>query len=183
MSETEIISLCQSWKLEYFEKIYEKYIDEIYKFVYLKTFDKELSQDITSQTFLKSIDKIKQFKNNEKKSNFRAWLYRISYNLIIDNSKHKSNFSLDDFLEIWYDLDFWKTLDNKEKLKKIFRYFDTLNKKHKEILIMRFWNDLSFKEISEITWEKVDNCKQIVSRSLKNIPNEYLIVFLLLILI
>jgi RNA polymerase sigma-70 factor (ECF subfamily) len=66
--------------------LYEKYFDQIYKFIFLKTFDKELTEDLTSQTFLKAIDKIKSFKNDEN-ANFRAWLYRVAYNLTIDEFK------------------------------------------------------------------------------------------------
>lgn len=180
MTEKEIISLCQKWKLENFWQLYEKYFQEIYKFVYLKTFDKELCEDITSQTFLKALDKINSFKNDEN-SNFRAWIYKISYNLIIDNYKNKKeNLDLSEILEIWYDSNFWKDLDNKEKLKKVFKYFDTLNPKHKQILIMRIWDDLSYKEISELTWENLDNCKKIVSRSLSKIPSEIILSLLFL---
>jgi RNA polymerase sigma-70 factor (ECF subfamily) len=72
--------------LDYFSELYETYFDKIYKFVFLKTYDKELAQDITSETFLKALDKINTFKNN-KESSFNAWIYRIAYNLIIDDYK------------------------------------------------------------------------------------------------
>jgi len=42
-------------------------------------------------------------------------------------------------------------LDNKEKLREVFAYFDTLKEKHKQILLMRLWDDLSYKEISVLT--------------------------------
>lgn len=182
MTEQEIIMSCQKWNLENFSILYEKYIDEIYKFIYLKTYDKEICEDLTSETFFKALNKINSFKNDEN-SNFRAWIYRIAYNLIIDNYKSlKEDVCIDDILEIWYDNDFWKNLDNKNKLEKIFKYFDTLNKKHKDILIMRLWDDLSYKEISELTWESLDNCKKIVSRTLSKIPNEYMMILLILLL-
>jgi RNA polymerase sigma factor (sigma-70 family) len=65
-------------------------------------------------------------------------------------------------------------LDNKEKVREIFNFFDTLNQKHKQILIMRFWDELSFKEISELTGESVDNCKKIVSRTVMKLGSEYM---------
>lgn len=182
MSEQEIIHLCQKWNLQNFSQLYEKYIDEIYKFIYLKTYDKELSEDITSQTFLKALDKINSFKNDEN-SNFRAWLYRIAYNLVIDNYKSKKEYlNIEEIIENWYVNDFWQELDNKEKLKEVLKYFNTLKDKQKEILIMRLWDDLSYKEISEITWESVDNCKKIVSRALQKIPESSLSLLFLLLL-
>ncbi len=182
MSEKEIIDLCQKWKQEHFWELYEKYVDAIYKFIYLKTYDKELSEDLTSQTFLKALDKIKSFKNDDD-SNFRAWIYRIAYNLVIDNySSKKETVQIDELLEFGYDENFGQNLDNKEKLKEIFAYFDTLKEKHKQILIMRLWDDLSYKEISELTWESLDNCKKVVSRTLANIPTTYMSLLLILLL-
>lgn len=181
MSEKEVIDLCQNGKIEYFSWLYENYVDAIYKFIYLKTYDKEIAEDITSITFLKAFEKINTFKNIEW-ANFRAWLYRIAYNQIIDSYKSKKeSISMEEILEIWYQEDFWKNLDNKEQLKEVLAYFDTLKPRHKEILIMRLWDDLSYKEISEITWESVDNCKKVVSRTLKQLPNTYasLLLFLL----
>lgn len=182
MTEKEIINLCQKWFVENFSHLYETYFDQIYKFVFLKTYDKELSEDITSQTFLKAFDKINTFKNN-KDANFRAWIYRIAYNLIIDNYKQKKEIlNIDEILETWYDINFWQDLDNKDQIKEVFEYFWTLKDKHKEILIMRLWDDLSYKEISELTWESVDNCKKIVSRTLTKIPSTYLSLLIILLL-
>jgi RNA polymerase sigma-70 factor (ECF subfamily) len=151
MSEKELIDLCQSGKLDYFSELYETYAEAIYKFVYLKTYDKEESEDITSKTFMKAFEKIHTFKNIDG-SNFKAWLYRIAYNLVIDTYKSKKEqISMEDILEIGYQNDFAKNLDNKDQIKEVFAYFDTLNPRHKEIIVMRLWDDLSYKEISEIT--------------------------------
>jgi RNA polymerase sigma-70 factor (ECF subfamily) len=72
--------------LEHFSELYDIYFDKIYKFVFLKTYDRQLAQDITSETFFKALDKINTFKNN-KESSFKAWIYRIAYNLVIDDYK------------------------------------------------------------------------------------------------
>jgi DNA-directed RNA polymerase specialized sigma24 family protein len=50
----------------------------------------QLSQDITSETFYKALDKIGSFKNTDD-SNFKAWIYRIAYNLVVDNYKKDNN--------------------------------------------------------------------------------------------
>lgn len=182
MSDIEIVLLCQENKLENFWVLYEKYVWEIYNFIYKKTFDTELCEDLCSQTFLKALDKIQTFKV-ENDANFRAWLYRISYNLLIDNYKWKKEIlNINEILELWYDNDFAKNLDNKNKLQEVLKFFETLKPKQKEILMMRLWDDLSYKEISQITGESIDNCKKIVSRTLANIPVTYMQIFFILLL-
>lgn len=170
MNDLEIVLECQKWKLDLFSSLYEKYVDEIYKFIYLKTYDKELSEDLTSQTFFKAIDKLHTFKVNDQ-ANFRAWLYRVAYHLIVDEYKsRKENVSLEEVVEFWYQNDIGTQIDYKDQLQEILNFFETLNPKHKEILTMRLWDDLSYKEISQITWESLDNCKKIVSRTLAKVP-------------
>lgn len=183
MTEQEIISQCKIGKFEYFWELYEKYVDQIYRFVYLKTYDSDVSEDITSQTFFKAIDKISTFKNDET-SNFRAWLYRIAYNLVVDTyKKDTAHISSQEILEIGYSQDFEKNIENKQKIEEILAYLDTLKPSHKQILIMRFWDDLSYKEISEVTWESLANCKKVVSRTLQNIPSSLYNILIILLLI
>lgn len=180
MTEQQIINSCQKWNLEFFSILYEKYFEEIYKFIYLKTFDKETAQDICSETFFKAINKINSFKNEEN-SNFRAWIYRIAYNLVIDNYKQNNeDLSLEYAYEIWNNKDFWEDFDNKQKIKKVLKYLDKINPKHKQIIIMRIWDDLSYSEISQVTWESLDNCKKVVSRTLAKIPSEILLLAIIL---
>jgi len=69
-------------------------------------------------------------------------------------------------------------------LKEVFLYIKDLKKEHRDILIMRLWDNLSYKEISEITWKNVDNCKKIFSRNMKNINwNITMTIFILLFMI
>lgn len=181
MLDIELVKHCQNWELDYFWELYDRYIDKIYKFIYLKTTDKELSEDLTSEVFLKALNKIDKFKQKEK-ATFKSWIYKIAYNLVIDYYRGKKEDSnLEDYMNLWKLEDFWKQVDDKEKLKKVLKYLNTLKEEHKEIIIMRIWEDLSYKEISEIKWISVDNCKQIFCRTIKKIDGNILVLVLVLI--
>jgi len=174
MSEYELIEQCQNGKLDFFSELYTNYVDKIYKFVYIKTSNQELAEDLTSQTFLKALDKIDTFKNTPE-SSFKAWIYRIAYNLIIDTYKtKKETVSIDEFFDIGYDTHFGEHLDQKDALQKVFEYFNTLKEKQKQMVLLRIWHDLSYQEIAEITGENVLNCRKIVSRVLAKIPENIL---------
>ncbi len=182
MEDIDIAKKCISWNLESFWKLYDKYIDKIYKFVFLKTSSKEVAEDITSDIFLSALNNISKFKIGDN-SSVQAWLYKIAYNKVIDFYKtNKETSEIWDYLEVWVLEKFWENLDNKNKLKEVFEYLKSYKKNQREVFILRIWDDLSYNEISQITWQSINNCKKIVSRILKSINANFVILLLTLIL-
>lgn len=183
MKDIEIIQKCQEGKLNFFSKLYDKYIDEIYKFIYLKTTNKQIAEDIVSESFMSALENINSFKIDEK-SNFRAWIYKISYNKFVNfyNKKDKTC-DICDYLDLKEEIDIWKDLDDKNKVSEVKKYLWNIKKRDRDIMIYRIWNDLSYKEIAEITWVSVDNCKKIVSRTLKDISANFVLFLIMIFLI
>lgn len=70
-----------------FSAIYDKYIDKIYRFVFLKVSSPEVAEDLTSDTFLRGWEVYK--KDNNKIQNYQAFLYKIANNLVIDYYRFK----------------------------------------------------------------------------------------------
>lgn len=182
LSDDQLVELCQKGNLDSFSFLYERYIDAIYRFVYMKVFETPLAEDITSDIFFKVLNKINSYELDWKAS-FKTWIYTIAQNTVIDfyRTKKKSH-DIEEIIETAsQENDFWQEIDNKDKLRKILAFLDTQSEKTKEIVVMRFWDDLSFKEISQITGESVDNCKKIVSRTLKKMDITYFLILLTLI--
>lgn len=172
MSDLELIAKYKKWNNESFSILYNKYIDLIYKFVYLKVWNKEEAEDLTSEIFIKVFNSIMTF-SAEYENSFKSWIYKIAYNKVIDYYRQKKEkVSLDESFEIWIVEDFAKNLDNKQKLQDVINFLKTIKKEQAEIIFMRIWYDLSYSEISHITWKTEDNCKKIVSRTLKKIVSE-----------
>ncbi len=181
MEDLIIIEKCKGWDFWEFSIIYDKYVDLIYKFIYLKTTNKEVSEDLTQEVFFSVINKISTFQIKEG-SSFKAWIYKIAYNKTIDfYKKNREILDIKDYLDYWDNIDFWKNIDNKDKLKEIFQSLQNYKKEHREVFLLRIWNDLNYSEIAEITWLKKDNCKKIVSRMLKEINSNMLVLLLFLI--
>ncbi|MCT4616903.1 MAG: RNA polymerase sigma factor [Candidatus Gracilibacteria bacterium] len=179
--EIAFIEDCQKGNKENFAYLYDMYSEKIYNYIFSKTFDREMAEDLTSETFFKALDKIKSFKMGEKAS-FQAWIYRIAHNKIIDfYRKKKEDVTLEDYLDIKVEeIDFGANFDNKQKLKEVFKYFNTLKTEQRDILIMRIWDGLSYKEISQISGKSVSNCKKIVSRTLSKVNGDIVLALLLL---
>ncbi len=175
MEELKIIKKIQAWEKALFWELYEKYVDEIYKFVYLKTTNVEISQDLVSETFFSALQNIWNFDTDKDSANFRAWLYKIAYNKVINFYKIKDRETeISDILDLPCEENFSCDIDNKDTLKNILCYLNTLTKKERDVIIYRIWYDLSFSEISEILGLSLDNCKKISSRTLKKISANFL---------
>lgn len=178
MKDVEKVKQIQIWNKEVFSILYEDYVDEIYKFIYLKTLDVEKSEDLTSETFISALKNISNFDTENPESNFKAWIYKIAYNKVINFYKTKDReVEFSDNLDLSFETDFWKNLDNKEKLKNILNYLGTLKKQEREIIIYRIWYDLSFSEIAEVLWISTENCRKISSRTMKKISANFLALF------
>jgi len=70
-----------------FSAIYDKYIDKIYRFVFLKVSSQEVAEDLTSDTFLRGWESYKS--NKDKVQNYQSFLYKIANNLVIDYYRFK----------------------------------------------------------------------------------------------
>ena len=149
--------------METFVFLYDKYVEKIYKFLYFRTFDQDLAEDITSQTFLKAMDKIKTF--NPNKGTFQAWLYQIARNLLIDSyRKKKPTENIDAHFDLASDINLEsetsKTLTN-ETLRKLLL---SLPAESQELVSMRLWDEMSYAQISEVTGKNEGALKMQFSR-------------------
>lgn len=178
----DAIQLCKKWELDNFSIIYDAFVQKIYNFCYNKTFDTELTEDLVSEIFFKLLKSIEKFPWNTERE-LSARIYRMAYNLVIDNyrSKKSEKVDLEDIENtISYNEDYSWKIDNDNKIQEILDYLEDLPKNQKDVIIMRFWDDLPYKEISEITWLSLDNCKKIVSRNLWKLKETISIILLVI---
>ncbi len=140
----------------------EKHKDSVYRFIYSKLYNKALSEDIFQDTFIKVIQNLKLGKYNEK-GKFLPWVMRIAHNLVIDHFRRNSRvkkvnikLSIEDRVDIFTILE--TDEDNIESLMIREQTMQSLNSllvylppTQQEVIHLRFYMGLSFKEISEDT--------------------------------
>jgi len=170
-NEIEIIKKCQAGNLDDFTLLYDAYVKKIYNFIYYRTQHKETAEDLTSRAFMKALEKISSFEN--EKGSFSSWLYRIARNSVIDyyrTKKHDADIS--DIWDLASEENIERDLDTKEKLKKVDEYLKNLKSEQREIIIMRVWQELSYKEIAEIIGKSEASCKMTYARALAKLKQE-----------
>ncbi len=136
----------------------EKHQTRIYGFIYSKISDRDLSDDIFQDTFIKVIKTLKSNSYNEE-GKFLPWVMRIAHNLVIDHFRKSRKMPMlretEEFSIFSVLPDNSETIENEiislqieNDIKKIIK---ELPEDQKEVLMMRIYQDLSFKEISELT--------------------------------
>lgn len=178
------IQHCQEGRNEAFSTVYEHFIDKIYRFVFHKTMDDETTQDIVSDVFFKAFKSIERFSGTTEQE-LSSWIYRIAYNSVIDHYRTQKEHTDLEVIEETHgtSTDYASQIDGNMTLENVLGYLETIPEEQKNILIMRIWDDLSYKEIAEITGKNVDACKKIVSRIMAqisaNVTFLFFIVFIL----
>lgn len=89
MDERELVEKAKKDK-KYFEKLYEMYFDKIYSYIYYRTFNHLITEDLTSETFIKVLRSLDRFEWKENGS-FSAWIFRIAQNVVNDYYRNKKN--------------------------------------------------------------------------------------------
>lgn len=159
---------CQLGDTEAFGVLYDRYIDKIYRFVYYKIFVKEVAEDITSDVFHKALLKIGSF--DSEKGTFSAWIYRIARNSVIDHYRtNKSEVSIEDVFDVGVDERTAEALDAISDLKKVTTYLETLSAKQREIITLRVWEEMSYKEIAALVGGSEDSVKMAFSRGIRDL--------------
>lgn len=157
---------------EAFEELYDQNVDNIYRFIFFKIGKKEEASDLSSLTFLKTWEYI-QKTSLKKKDTLRALLYKIARNIVIDHYREnkKESFSLDDEnnkIDIVDEgIDIEKNASDKFDYEVLSVKMMELKNEYREVLVMRYLNDLSLDEISQITGKKKINVRVLMHRATK----------------
>ena len=130
----------------------------IYSFIFSKVFDKDIAEDIFQDTFIKVIKTLKRGKYNEE-GKFLPWVMRISHNLVIDHfrkNKRMPKFENSGDFNIFSvlcdsDLNAEKQIIKDQIEADVQELIKELPEDQLEVLVMRIYKDMSFKEISERT--------------------------------
>ncbi len=163
--------------IEAFEKLYLKYKLILFNFILSLTHDRELSEDIFQETFIKIIDNITSY----KPSNFKAYLFTIARNLVIDHMRKKSSTTeknISSLIEKDDENDNFKLMLEKDsednaikniESKDIQSAIEELSEEYREIIYLKHFAGLRFKEISQITSTPVGTLLSRFKRALEKL--------------
>jgi RNA polymerase sigma-70 factor (ECF subfamily) len=166
----ELVISIQSGEKESFGELYSLFLNDVYKFVYFKVPEEEV-EDLTETVFLKVWEKIHTFK--EQGVAFRAWLLRIAQNTVIDYYRtKKETVDLEEIVELSdHNASPVKDLEETFEKERLRKAMEQLPENYREMLTLKFINDLSNEEIEAITKKPQSAIRVLQFRALKKLKD------------
>ena len=159
MTDEALVALYAHGNNSAFDVLLNRYKKSIYSYIFFIVHNRDLAEDIFQDTFLKVIMTIKQGRYTDT-GKFKAWITRIAHNLIIDNfrqGRYENTISNDEVeVDLLNDIKLCDSNIEDEMIQEqvfldIKKLINHLPDSQREVLEMRFYQDMSFKEIADIT--------------------------------
>ena len=159
LTDEELVQLYAEGNNEAFDVLLLRHKKRVYTYIYTTVKDVDIANDLFQETFIKAITTNKRGGYTEK-GKFSSWILRISHNLTIDYFRKEKNentisneeYGLDLLNNIkLYDTDMQEHSDKEETLTNLVGLIELLPDCQKEVLKMRIFEDISFKDIADKT--------------------------------
>ena len=159
MTDDMLVTLYLEGNNSAFDTLLNRHQDRLFNYIFFLVRSREVAEDIFQETFVKAITTLQQgrYQNDGK---FAAWITRIAHNLVIDQFRVERNENTVSNDEAEYDLlndaklsegNIENRMVNEQVLKDVRALIDELPDCQREVVFMRYYQDLSFKEIADMT--------------------------------
>ena len=159
LTDDMLVALYSKGENKAFDELLSRYQDKLFNYIYFVVHNQELAEDIFQETFVKAIVTIQQGRYTAD-GKFSAWITRIAHNLVIDSFRQERNENTVSNEEGEIDLfnnaelcddNIEMQMVNDQTLNDVRRLVNALPDNQREVVYMRYYQDLSFKEIADIT--------------------------------
>jgi RNA polymerase sigma-70 factor (ECF subfamily) len=163
----QIIKGCKSGSNESFSQLVDIFSGRCYKYFYRLAGDREISDDLLSELFVRLVEKIKTFRGGS----FESWLFKTASNLFCDYLRDKQRqhkvlkagqYQLESKLQE-------SPAGDNEVVDELQQQLEKLDADTKELILMRYYSQLSFKQLSELRGEPIGTVLSKVHRGLKKL--------------
>lgn len=176
MTDEQLIHLYANGDENGLRVLIDRYKSKIYTSIYMRVKDEFVAEDIFQETFIKVINTIKSGGYNEE-GKFLSWVMRIAYNMVIDffrKEKRSPTVMNNEGYDIFEVMDFADDDTERQMVKKqmdtdLKKLIQLLPDDQKEVLIMRHFCDMSFKDIAEISNVSINTALGRMRYALQNL--------------
>ena len=173
--ESELISLATGGDADAFGVLYEKYIDQIYNYIYYRTSNGKDAEDLCSRVFIRALHHIERYE--DRGYPFSAWLYRIAHNLVVNwyrDKEKKGEISLSEqYPPPTMDGNVEDRIEEEDEKTALLRVISSLPDDRKELLILKHVEGLTNSEIGQIMDRTEGAIKALYHRTLESLRDDY----------
>lgn len=176
--EKQLIEKAKRGDGECFGKLYDHYVPKIYRFLFVKTNNREEAEDLTHEVFVSAWQNLGRY--THQGFPFSSWLYQVARNKVIDYYRLKKNHtSLEEAdgegAAFAVENTIARDLDNALKINKIKGLLQELSSDQQDVILMRFVEELSYAEIASVMEKSEGAVRLIQHRAIqelkKHIPS------------
>lgn len=168
----KLVQRAQHGDKEAYGEIYKLYQKKIYRFSYYMMQNQELAEDITQNTFIKAWLALPSF-SFSKNGTIQAYLFKIARNLSIDYQRKKKEISLEVIADVMpSEENLEEIVERREEQEIVSKALKTLDEDEKQIVVLRYFEDMSYEEISKVVGKNEGAIRVQLHRILKKLKEE-----------
>lgn len=167
--ERRLVQKAKAGNSEAFAQIYDAYVDRIYRYIYFRVSDDTLTEDLTSQVFLKAWESLDRYQAGS--SPYLAWLYTIARNLVIDHYRtKKETVNLEELVHIsGNEPGPDDEVQSRFEMQEIREALQFLTDEQQQVLILRFISGLSTENVAAIMEKREGAIRALQMRALQTL--------------
>lgn len=165
----ELIQRAQKGDRDAFGQIYTLFYQRIFRYCKFNTENDQTAADISQETFLKAWKSLPTF--STRGGSLQAYLFKIARNLIIDLSRKKKPLPLTGYQEIESEISLTESIENQDDARTVKLAIDKLNEKDRQIIILRYFEELTTAEVAKIVGLRVGALRVRIHRVLNKLKD------------
>jgi len=169
LTDEELVAAARDKNPEIFGEIVQRYQNKIFSYIKRLILNREDAEDVTQEVFIKVYRNLNGFDIRKK---FSPWIYRIAHNEAVNYIKKKSYFKIlsidqNEFLKntMTQTEDLVEKIIKKENSRKLRDLLEKLSFKYKEVLVLKYYEEKSYEEISDIIRKPVNTVGTMINRA------------------
>jgi RNA polymerase sigma-70 factor (ECF subfamily) len=152
--ESRLITRAAAGSRSAFGDLYEQYLDDIYRYIYYRVPDAVTAEDLTEEVFIRAWQKLPETQEKKSVENFRAWIYRIAHNRVVDYlrlAKKQIHSALEDNAHLIEGSDMpEEQLQSQQQSDHLVQAIAGLDDTQQQVIVLRFINGCSHAETAAI---------------------------------
>jgi len=147
---------------------FEKFYPKIYNYIYYRVLHRETAEDLTSDVFYRALAFATSF--DERKASYKTWMFTIAHNVVANHYRSNKNLlALDDFDALAAENGIEDDFNTSEDFRRLHTLLKTLPEREREVIALRFWGDLKYKEIATHIGMREKSVSSMMSRLMKKL--------------